>query len=398
MSRFLFFLTALGCTLSIISCSESGESEQQGPPPGQSMPAMAVTVATPLQKEIRDWDEYAGRFRAVERVEIRARVSGYLDEVHFEDGQIVKAGQTLFVIDQRPFKIAMEQAEADIGQANAQLELAKREFERVRGLRESRAVSAEELDRRTQELAVAKARVKALESKLHSAELDLEFTVVKAPISGRISEKYVTKGNLITGGSAGATLLTTIVSLDPIYFDFEATENQLLDYLRADREGTRDSSRNTRNAVYVKLLDEQDFKHRGYIDFIDNEVNIQTGTMQARAVFDNANGLIEPGIFGRARIAGSNPYMATLVPDSAIGTNQTMKYVLVVGEQGTADFRPIQIGPLHEGNLRVVRSGLNPEDRVVVKGLARIRPGMPVDPQETTVEQFLSSEQSSGAP
>lgn len=396
MSRSAFLLSFVMLTLLLSSCAQEAPADQTGGPQGP--PAMAVTVANPLQKEIREWDEYAGRFRAVERVEIRARVSGYLDEIQFVDGQFVERGQTLFVIDQRPFNIAMEQARADIGQANAQLELAKREYERVRDLRESRAVSAEELDRRTQELAVAKARVKALEAKLHAAELELEFTAVKAPISGRISERYVTKGNLITGGSAGATLLTTIVSLNPIYFDFEATEGQLLDYIRADREGTRDSSRGSRNAVYVKLLDEQDYKHRGVIDFVDNEVNQQTGTMQARAIFDNSSGYIEPGLFGRARIAGSKPYTAMLVPDSAIGTNQTMKFVMLVDDQGNASFRPVQIGPLHEGNLRIVRGGLKPQDRVIIEGLARIRPGMPVEVQMTTVEDFLAASQSPAAP
>jgi RND family efflux transporter MFP subunit len=359
---------------------------------------MAVTIAAPLEKEIRDWDEYAGRFRAVERVEVRARVSGYLEEIQFEDGQMVEAGQVLFVIDQRPFKIAMEQAEADIGQANAQLELARKEFERVRSLRESRAVSAEELDRRTQELAVAKARVKALEAKLNSAKLDMEFTEVKAPISGRISENYVTKGNLITGGSAGTTLLTTIVSLDPIYFDLEATEGQLLTYIRADNQGDRQSSRDEKNAVYVKLLDEEDYTHEGYIDFVDNEVNIATGTMQARAIFQNSDGLIEPGIFGRARIAGSKPYKAIVVPDSAIGTNQTMKFVLVIGEGNVASVRPVELGTLQEGGLRVIRSGLGPNDKIIINGLARIRPGMPVQPEETTIEQFLEASQAPSAP
>lgn len=329
--------------------------------------AMPVKVAAPTFQKLAEWDEYTGRFRARESVEIRARVSGYLDEIKFVDGQAVKAGDVLFVVDQRPFKIALEQAAA-------RHELAKKDYERSKNLAAKKAISQQELD-------IAFEKFRDAKAGLEQAQLELEFTEVKSPIDGRASRNLIDKGNLITGGAAGATLLTTVVSQNPIDFYFEASEQDVLKYTRLNEAGTRESSRTLKRPVFLKLQDEQQFVHQGEIDFIDNALDPSTGTLQARAVFQNPKDEFLPGIFARIRLAGSGEYEATLVPDAVVGTNQTIKFVYVVGKDSLLEIRPVVLGPLYENGLRIIRSGLSKTDKVVMAGITMLRPGMPVKPE-----------------
>ncbi len=338
---------------------DNADQQQNGLP--------VVAMSAPKKQLLTEWDEYTGRFVATERVEIRSRVSGYLAEIRFQDGQNVAQGDTLFIIDQRPFKIALERAEADY-------DLASKELERTRGLRASGSVSQQEFDRRTQEFRRAKAS-------LDEAKLNLEFSEVKSPVSGRVSRNRVDSGNLITGGDLNATLLTTVVAEDPIHFYFEASEQELLKYIRLDQEGKRQNSRKDSKEVWVKLQDEKEFTHKGRMDFVDNEVDRATGSIQGRAVFDNPNDILLPGLFGRLRIAGSGEYEALLIPEEAIATNQNQKIVFTLDKDNTVTPRPVVLGPLYDGTWRIVRSGLSEQDQIVWNGLARIRPGIKVTPQ-----------------
>lgn len=337
---------------------DGNDNQDAGAPP--------VTVASPRKQVLTEWDEYTGRFRATERVEIRSRVSGYLEEITFKDGQKVKQGDTLFIIDQRPFAIALERAEASF-------ELANKELERARDLRKTGAVSQQEVDRRTQEFRQAKAA-------LNDAKLNMEFSEVKSPIAGRMSRRLVDQGNLITGGDLNATLLTTVVAEDPIYFYFEVSEQEFLKYTRLDAEGKRVSSRNEPRTVLVRLQDEKEFTHEGRMDFVDNEIDRSTGSLQGRAVFANPDDTLLPGLFGRLRIAGSGEYEALLIPDEAVGTNQNQKIVYLVNAENTIVPKPVELGPLHEDKWRIVRSGITGEDKIVWSGLAKVRPGLKVSP------------------
>jgi RND family efflux transporter MFP subunit len=353
------FIVPLIATLALMACDDEQEQANQGPP---------ATVGAPIIRRITEWDEFTGRFRAADRVEVRARVSGYLEAIKFEDGQKVNAGDTLFIIDQRPFKIALERAES-------RYELTRKEYERARTLRQKGAASQQDEDQRFNELREAKAN-------LEEARLNLQFTEVKSPIEGRVSRHQVDVGNLVSGSESNATLLTTVVDDDPVQFYFEASEQELLKYVRLEQEGKRESSRTAERDMFVKLQDEKEFKHQGKINFVDNEVDRTTGTIQAYAVIDNPYGVLVPGLFGRARMAGSGEYQATLVPDNVIGTNQTVKFVYVVNNENMVEQRPVEVGPLHEDGLRIIRSGLNKDDRVVMAGIMMIRPGMKVTPQE----------------
>ncbi len=348
-----------------------------GPPP--------VSVSQPVVQEIVEYDEYTGRFRAVESVEVRARVSGYLDEIEFTPGEIVEAGQTLFVIDQRPFQAAFEAAQADLQSAQAQLRLAEAELERARPLVSRGNLSESAFDERVQQRNVTAANVQRARANLRQAELNLEFTEVKAPVSGRAGRDLVTEGNLVTGGDVSSTLLTTIVSLNPIHFYFTVSEADFLKYIRLIQEGDRPSSRDGGNPAWVKLGDEDAFERVGVIDFVDNQLSRTTGTIEGRAIFPNEDLFLAPGLFGRIRIIASTPYEAILIPDEAIGRDQSQKFVFVVGAENKAERRVIETGPLHQG-LRVVRSGLTAEDRIVVSGIQRVRPGSPVTPQDDPIE------------
>jgi len=349
---------------------------------GTAPPAMAppeVTVATPLVRKITDWDEYTGRLAAVESVEIRARVSGYLQSVHFQDGELVKKGDLLFVIDPRPYQAALDEARADLTRSRVRLELAVNDLDRARRLFASRAISEEELDARTKEKREADAALEAAQAAEKASALNLEFARIKAPISGRIGRKLVTVGNLVTSEGNNATLLTTLVSVDPIHVYFTADERAFLRYTRLAEQGIRPSSRNVANPVRLQLADEQGFPHEGVMDFVDNSVDETTGTMQGRAIFANPGGDLTPGLFGRIQLLGEGPYEALILPDEAIGTDQAQRLVYVVGDDNVVAARPVMLGrPL--GALRVVRSGLKPTDRVVINGILRVRPGSTVTP------------------
>jgi multidrug efflux system membrane fusion protein len=353
-----------------------GEGPQQQAPP----PPPTVTVAKPLKRTIVDQDEYVGRFVAVDAVEVRARVSGYLDKVHFQDGQLVKQGELLFTIDKRSFENALDQARANLALARSNLTFTEADLARGRQLLRDRTISEQVFDQRSQAFRNAQASVAANEAMVRQAELELEFTELRAPVAGRIGERRVTPGNLVTGGTGGnTTLLATIVSTDPIRLEFTFDEASLLRYERLSRDGKDVAGRNT--PIRLKLIDEQDFSHYGRMDFVDNVIDRSTGTIRGRAQFANADGLFTPGMFARVQVPGSAPYEALLVSDSAIGTEQARKYVLVVGTDDTATIRYVALGDVVD-RMRVVKDGLGPEDRVIITGLMRVRAGAKVAPQE----------------
>ncbi len=378
MIRAPFLIIAL-LLASLLSGCDTKPAASTNPPPLPS-----VTVSKPIQKSITEWDEYTGRFEALKTVVVRARVSGFIDSIHFKDGQIVKEGDLLFVIDQRPYKLAVDQAKSDLERARAKLDIATADVERGTPLISHQTLTAREFDTRRSTQREAAGGVGAAEAALKQAELNLEWSEVRAPIAGRISDRRVDAGNLITGGQSGATLLTVIVSLDPIHFIFDGSESDLLHYLRLAASGGRRSSRDVENPVAVRLADETDFKHTGRMDFVDNAINPKTGTIRGRAIFDNKDGLLTPGFFGRLRLYGGNSE-AFLIPDSAIVSDQASKIVFAVAEDGTVGVKKIELGPIVDG-LRVVRSGLAPNDRIVIEGLARARPGQKVEAEDGTIK------------
>jgi RND family efflux transporter MFP subunit len=328
------------------------------------------------------WDEYSGRFEARAVVEIRARVSGFVDKLHFQDGQWVKAGDPLFTIDKRPYEIAVESAIADVARNKAQVELAELGVQRGAALIGSRTITEAENDTRKSNLAVARAQLKSAEATLHNAQLNLEWTVVTAPLAGRISDRKVDPGNLIQGGQSGATLLATIVNTDPIYFMFDVSESDHLRYQRLQLMGIRGQSGGSTIPVRIKLSDETEWTRLGTIDFIDNVLSPRSGTIRTRAIVDNPNRLLTPGVFGRVQLFGGE-YSALLVPDSALVSDQARKIVFVVGKDNVVQARPVTLGPIYEG-LRVVLEGLQPDDQVVLDGLANpmVRPGAKIVPQQ----------------
>ncbi|PPD29407.1 MAG: efflux transporter periplasmic adaptor subunit [Hyphomicrobium sp.] len=359
---------------------------QGGPPP-----APPVTVAAPVTKRISTWDEYSGRFVAVASVEVRPRVSGFINHVHFKDGQIVKAGDPLFTIDPRPFLIAVESAQADIARTKAQVDLAENEVERARPLVKSGAVTERDFDQRRANLAVTRAQQLSAEASLKSAELNLEWTEVRAPISGRISDKKIDAGNLVTGGQQGATIMTSIVSLDPIHFEFDVSETDFLRYSRLFLSGDRPSSREVSNPVRIRLADEKVWTRQGRMNFVDNQLNPRSGTLRGRAIIDNKDQLLQPGLFARLQLFGGESD-ALLIPDAAVVSDQTRKIAFVVGTDNVVKAAPLELGPIYEG-LRVVRGGLKPDDRVVIEGIANpaVRPGAKVTAQPGTIGVFDSN-------
>ncbi|MFZ1624287.1 MAG: efflux RND transporter periplasmic adaptor subunit [Gammaproteobacteria bacterium] len=354
------------------------------PPPAMGPPQ--VTVATPLVRKITDWDEYTGRLAAVESVEIRARVSGYLQSVDFEDGELVKRGDLLFVIDPRPYEAALEEARAGLTQAKVRLELASNDLDRAKRLFASRAISEEEADARTKQHREAEAALEAAQAAEKGSALNLEFARIKAPISGRIGRKLVTVGNLVSSAGDKPTLLTTIVSVDPVQVYFTADERAFLRYTRLAEKGIRPSSRTAPNPVRLQLADEKDFPHVGHMDFVDNQVDPATGTMQGRAVFDNPDGDLTPGLFARVKLLGEGPYEALILPDQAIATDQGQRLVYVVGPDNVVSPHPVTLGR-SLGELRIIRDGLSATDRVVINGLQRVRPGITVAPVEGTIAE-----------
>ncbi|MEW4526583.1 efflux RND transporter periplasmic adaptor subunit [Maioricimonas sp. JC845] len=410
--------------LAVLAASATGcGTAESGPPP---QPPPVVTVATPVRKQTVEWDAYTGRLEPVDFVEVRARVSGYLQTIHFEEGQPVKEGDLLCVIDPRPFqaelnraKAALRQAESQLQQAhaqlaeakaqqlqsNAQLQLARTRVERARLLSRRDAATQETVDQREADLVqaqadveVSKAGISAAEAAIETAkasvaaarageeaaQLDLDYTRIYAPISGMISSENVTEGNYVSGGTATATLLTTIASFDPIYCTFDANEQEVLKYVRLAQAGQRKSSRFAKNPVFLGLMDEDGFPHNGHMDFVDNRLDPNTASMRARGVFSNEDRLLVPGMFARIRIPGSAPYNAVLIPDSAVGIDQSSQYVYVVVD-GIIERRGVELGPIVDG-LRVVRTGLEGDETLVIEGLLLVRPGMEVTVNEGTIE------------
>ena len=352
---------------------ERPASQAAAPPPP------AVTVAQPVKRTVTDWDEFTGRFDAVEEVLVRARVGGFVNSVEFQDGAIVHAGDLLYVIDPRPFEAVAEQAEGQLADSRAKVELAKRELDRGLNLVQTSAVSEQVVDQRRQALQAAHAAETQAEGALKAARLNIEFTHVLAPITGRVSRHLVSPGNLVQGSEGGATLLTSIVSLDPIHIYFDMDEATCQKNNRLWFEGKRPSSRETPNPVQVTLTGETKPSHEGTIDFLDNRLDISTGTLRSRAVIPNKDLSILPGQFGRVRVIGSAPYEALLITDSAIATDQSRRIVFVVRQDDTVEARPVMLGPLDDG-LRVIREGLKAEDRVIVDGIQRARVGAKVNP------------------
>jgi multidrug efflux system membrane fusion protein len=346
---------------------------REGPPPAQ--PA-EVTVSRPLDHDVVEWDEYSGRLQAVESVDVRARVSGFVDETPFQDGSIVQKGQLLFLIDPRPFKAQLEAANAAVQGADAKLTNARQELARLTALRPTNGASEKELQDQQYATRAAEAELLSAQAQARIADLNLSFTRVTAPITGRVSRRLVTPGNLISGGTGNDTLLTNLTSTDPIYHYVEVDEVSVLKYQRLAREKRRISARDEPIPCYLGLQDEQGFPHAGVVDFVDNQIDTQTGTLTGRGVFPNPRRFLTPGMYGRVRIPGSGRYRALLIPDSSIGTDQSQKFVLVVGPDGKVAYKPVKPGPVFE-HLRVVE-GVAPDDRIIVKGLLRARPGMVV--------------------
>lgn len=368
-------LLATALATLVASCGDS-QKQQAGPPPSP------VTVAEPTKRTIFDFDEYVGRFVAVSLVEMRARVSGYLDGVHFKDGQLVKQGDLLFSIDKRPFQNAAAQARATLTQAQSNLSFTEADFTRGQQLVKEKTITEQTFEQRSQAYRNAQASVSGAEALLRQAALDLEFTELRAPISGRIGDRRVSPGNLVTGGAGGnTTLLATIVTSDPIQFEFTFDEASYLRYERSAKTGNDVASRSAGVKVSLKLIDENDFDHAGRMDFIDNVIDRTTGTIRGRALFDNPNGVFTPGMFARVRVPASPPYEALLVPDVAIGSEQARKFVLTVDGDNKAQTKYVTPGQLVDG-LRVIKNGIGPNDSVIVNGMARVRPGQPVNAQK----------------
>lgn len=387
--RILSVAGVLLAIMLVLAFTSSNKDDKEQPVAAQSMP---VEVAYPVYEKITEWDEYTGRFEASNRVEVRARVGGFLESVNFQDGQMVKKGDVLFTIDDRPFQIALDQANADYGQAMASLKTAQDNYDRVETLRESGAMSTEEYDRRKQALAFAKSSVQSAQARVDNAKLNLEFTRVTAPISGLVSRDKVNEGNLIDGGSSTSTVLTTIVATSPIHFYFTGSESDYLRYVRLARNGERGELRSEGIPVFIKLQDENDFVHEAKMDFVDNEIDNSTGTIESRAVLENKDHLLEPGMFGEARLMGSAAHNSLMIPDNIIGTNQSLRFVYVLGTDNVVTTKNISLGPLHSNGLRVVRDGITKDDKLIVNNIQKIRPGMPVSPVEISLQQNTQRE------
>ncbi|MCO8125340.1 efflux RND transporter periplasmic adaptor subunit [Stieleria sp. TO1_6] len=414
------FAAAIGLVfLAAIGCDRGGPSGPQEPPP------VTVTVAQPVTKKIVEWDAYTGRLEPIDFVEVRARVSGYLKSIHFDEGQMVNEGDVLFVIDSRPFEADVRAAQAAMSQAKSQLQqaraglaeakaqqlqtdarvtLANTRVQRTRALVDRKAASQEELDQREAEvlqanadaeasragissaeaaIETANAAIEAAGAGIEVAELNLTYSRIESPVTGRISRVFVTEGNLVSGGTTAPTLLTTITSVDPIYCTFDASEQQVLKYIRLAQTGERKSSRDTKNPVYLGLVDESGFPHQGHMDFVDNRFDPETASMRARCIFPNDDQVLFPGMFARIRIPGSASQAAVLIPDSAVGTDQSSQFVYVVVND-KIERRAITLGPIVDG-LRVVRDGLTGTESLVIEGLLQARPEMTVTTTKGTV-------------
>ena len=346
--------------------------------PAAAVPAPSVSVATVVSRQISDSDEFTGRFEAVERVEIRPRVTGYIASVNFVQGREVNKGEVLFVIDQRPYEADLKHAEAELEQARSQLSLATSEQDRANKLQAAHAISREELESRESALEQAHANVTGAQAAVDSAQLNMSFTRVTAPITGVVSRAEITAGNLVTSGQ---TLLTTVVSVDPIYVSFQGDEQGFLNFMNYARKG---GDAEATHPVFVGLANEEGYPHQGAIAFVDNEIDGATGTVRARGRLDNHDREFTPGMFARVKVVGAKTFPALLINESAVGTDQGLKYVLRVGNDNAIEYRQVKLGPVVDG-LRVVREGLNAGDTIVVNGLQHVRPGMTITPQRVAM-------------
>jgi RND family efflux transporter MFP subunit len=368
---------ALALATLLVGCGDSAQQKAAAPPPP------TVTVAKPTQRTVSDYDEYVGRFAALDSVEVRARVSGYLDSVDFKDGQMVKQGDLLFTIDKRPFQTALDQSRANRQLAQSNLTFTESDLKRAQQLVTEKTITEQVFEQRSQAFRNAQASFAAASAAVRQAELDMQFTELRAPIDGRIGDRRVSPGNLVTGGTSGnTTLLATIVSQDPIHFEFTFDEASYLRYERMAKEGADVASRGPGVNVSLKLIDEKDFTHEGRMDFVDNAIDRSTGTIRGRALFKNPNSVFTPGMFARVRVPASPPYQALLVPDTALGTEQAKRYLLVVGADDMVTMKYVTVGQVVDGGLRVIKEGLAADDRVIVDGLMRARAGIKVTPQE----------------
>ena len=357
-------------------------------------PAPQVTVAAAVGRSVTDWDEFTGHLESVDMVDVRPRVSGYVERVAFTEGAMVHKGDVLFVIDQRPYEADVEKAKADLAQAETRRTLAQSEVARAKHLLAAQAISRQDYDTRTSASAEGDAAVQAAQAALTTAELNLEWTTVRAPITGRVGRALVTPGNLVQAGASNATPLTTVVSLDPIYVYFDGDEQTYLkDLGLAPGRSARGAQQAAKRTVFMGLADETGYPHEGHIDFVDNTLDPVAGTIRARAVFANADHRLTPGLFARIKLVGSHSYQATLIRDDAVGTDQDRKFVFVLKPDNSVDYRAITLGPMDDG-LRVVKQGLTPGERVVVNGLQRVRPGIKVNP---TVVQMTPPSDSAAA-
>jgi membrane fusion protein, multidrug efflux system len=374
----------------LAGCSSSAQPKAAAPPP------VEVSVAEVVCKQLGDTDEFTGRLEAVHEVEIRPRVSGYLQSVKFKEGAIVQQGNLLFQIDPRPFQAEVDRLKGDLSQAKAQLSRAQSDFARAERLHNNDGMSAEEYDRRSAARNEAEARIASTEAALRGAELNLEFTRVVAPISGRVGRAEITQGNLVEGGAGQVKPLTTLVSLDPIYVYFDVDEQTYLKF--AKQTQTRGTSHDLHGSAQLGLADEDGFPHTGQVSFVDNQVSSSTGTIRLRATFPNKNFALTPGLFARIQLQGGGMRSACMARDEAIITDLNQRYVFVLGKNNTLEYRPVKLGPMAEG-LRVVRDGLHEGDVIVVNGIQRVRPGAVVTPKKTSMlSQSKSSAESSTQP
>lgn len=371
---------AVAFSLLLAACGAAPEAPGDAPPP-------PISVATVVERDITEWDEYTGRLAAVNTVSIRPQVSGVLQQIAFIEGKEVDKGDLLFQIDPQPFRAELDRAEAEAEKARTAASLAEAELARSEKLLGTRAISQEEYEQRVAASRSAAANVRAAEAAARVARLNLDYTRITSPIDGRIGRAEVTPGNLVVGGpGAAATLLATVVSLQPMYAYFEASEQDYLKYMDMARAGSRPLSRDAKNPVRMAVGNETEYRHEGYMDFVDNQVQPGTGTLLGRAVFPNPDRHLTPGMFVRVRLIGGKPYKGLLINDRAIATDQDRRFVLVVGEGNVLEYRAVQTGPVVDG-LRVVREGLAPGDRIVVNGMQRVRPGMPVTPNMVPMDE-----------
>lgn len=359
------------------ACKRAGDAGGAGgaPPPPQ------VTVSPPVEKEIVEWNEYIGRTDAVESVEVRARVSGYLQQIAFKPGDIVKKDSLLFVIDPRPYQADLDRAKAQLDQAEAQLKLGEADFSRAKDLRQKNVTSGEEFDTKSSTYKQNQGTVGSARAAVETAQLNLDFCYIKSPIEGRVSRENITIGNLVQPSTTADGILTTVVSIDPIYAYMDVDENTILNYIKLNQEGKMKTAREARVPLYLALQNEKGFPHEGYVDFVDNRIDAGTGTMRVRGVFKTWDPLLTPGFFVRVRAAASPKYKALLLPDRAVGVDQNQRFVVVVKPDKTAEYRTVTLGPIVDG-MRVIREGLKPGESVVITGVMRARPGAPVDPKE----------------